>query len=169
MDPKQVLDTLPKGWVTKDEALKLTGRSLKRFEQAVAAANLDKQLLNNPGKRPTPIFRREDIEKLKKGTAQSVAVRRYPLITTSPITGMSVRQIEAQPAQAVSIDRLHLITQEQAQKLGYPRALLREWKRGINPPGIKYGVNGFRFSVSGLEEKLKAQLDRVAYETAYAK
>lgn len=154
-----VLSVIPEGYVAKPEAIQLSNRSLKGFEQTVAAQQIETLYVTNPGKRPLPIYKRTDIERIVKAepttTSQELVVAGTKALVRKP---RRVTPIEMPAQTGVSIDRMHLITQGQAHRLGYPISILREWRDSPTPPGIAYGKSGFRYSVPALAERMKQEI-----------
>ncbi len=155
-----ILAELPPGWITKPEAIRLLNRNVKTFEQIVRQHGIKSQLLENPGKRATPIYQRTDIERLVRPAGPTALVTQPtgpiqpihpPIQPPKPI--QPTRRLPAL-ASAMPVSELHLITAKQAHELGYPYELLREMKRRPNPPGIRYGKAGFRFSVPALRREV---------------
>ena len=159
---------LPPGWIIKTEAVKLLNRSVKTFEQIVRAQGVESQLLENKGKRATPIYRQGDIERLVRGPVVALAPTPplYPIQPPIQPIQPSPQKLLPAPAPAMPVSQLHLITAKQAHELGYPYQLLRELKARPNPPGLKYGKTGFRFSVSALlREMTNIGLDEKSTQT----
>jgi hypothetical protein len=146
--------TIPPGWISKPEALKRSNRSLKRFEQTIRREAIETRYTTNPGKRPMPIYRIEDIDRITKRGPQPGAM----ILSQQALVARPPKPAPPAPAAAppdISIDRMHLVSMKQAQKLGYPRELLRRWKGEAgdpNAPGVWYGKKSFKFSVAALHK-----------------
>ena len=145
-----ILSHIPAGWCTKPEALKITRKALKTFEQAVKAQGIKSRLLENPGKRPTPIYKRSDVQTLFKPRQTTALTVRGPQGLTRRPQAIAPPPPAKPILSSLEIAHMHLVTTRQAHALGYPLTLLRQLKKLPNPPG--YGSqSGFRFSVAALQ------------------
>lgn len=167
--PNQKPTLLQRGYITKTEALKLTGKSLKRFEQAIKAHNVPTTYVPVAGRRPIPTYPESAIKALPKSPASTTAAALTRAHAAPDILAeltAVLRELSEQraappaiaaaptppPATTADIAAKQLLTMTEAHRLGWPLATLRELKQRENPPGIRYGRNGraFRFSADAL-------------------
>lgn len=164
MNPQTIHSVIPPDYVTKPEAMKILNRSLKRFEAAVKDAGVTTEYVENKGTRPIAIYRRADIEGIRDGRTIAAPKALAPLgeriaAGLARLDNRDKLKAIAPPAAApvttVSIAEKHLVSQTEAHALGYPVELLRQWKNSDNPPGIRYGKTGFKFSVPALAKRME--------------
>lgn len=168
--PNQKPTLLQRGYITKTEAMKLTGKSLKRFEQAIKAHNIPTTYVPVSGRRPIPTYPESAIKALPKSPATTTAAaltRAQPRPDALAELTTALRELQrsaaswpgdllnaitaAQPT-TTDLAAKQLLTMTEAHRLGWPLATLRELKQRENPPGIRYGRTGrgFRFSADAL-------------------
>ena len=162
--PPPVEPAIRPGYLTKDEAMRKTGRSIKRFEQLISRAGIKPVFVSRPNTRPMPTYAQTDIERLMlPQNAGTVATRPS---APKPAAADAVRQLAellrgittapaqlnapaAGPATPPVADK-HLLTMKEAHLLGWPMDTLRMFKRMEVPPGVRYGKRGFKFSAEAL-------------------
>ena len=131
-EPNPVLKAIPPGWIAKPEAVRLSQRSLKRFEHAATQAGFKTQLVSNPGTRPIRIYRQSDVESIAKGakSPQTVPNRTVPDRTggTSLVPRSLVSVLEGllnRTGDAVPLAQKPRVTLREAVALGFPASELK--------------------------------------------
>ena len=154
---------LEPGYVTKPEAMQITGKSLKRFERAIRDYHIATKYVSVPGRRPMPTYSEHDLRVMAfKRTATVIT----PAPLDPPVTDLAAilrellaRNPPALPAPTTptaaaapltDIAAKQLLTMTEAHRLGWPMDTLRELKRRHDPPGVRFGRRGFRFSAAAL-------------------
>ena len=155
---RKITATIEPGWITKEEAMKLSGLTLKPFERWAARLEIPKQYVSVPGRRPVPTYREQEIKAaMQRPRAHLSASRVMNKLSDTLQQALETAQGKQQlalPAPEVKPvippDRKHLLTMKEAHELGWPLDLLRALKTQENPPGIRYGRRSFKYSADAL-------------------
>lgn len=143
---------IPSGYLTKPEAMKLLGRSLKIFEALIKKHNVQPIFVPMQGRRPAPTYAEADIRAIMRPvTAVEQQAKPQPQSQTAALIDAITRLIPAPADTSVPAHCKQLLTMAEAHALGWPVSLLRELKSREHPPGVRYGKRGFRFSASALQ------------------
>lgn len=154
---RKLTSEIPPGWITKDEAIRISGLTLKPFERWAQRLGVAKKYLPVPARRPIPLYREDEIRTaLQRPRAQMTTTRVMSNLTNTLQEAIATAhgQQLALPAPKAKIsippDRKHLLTMKEAHELGWPLDLLRALRMQDNPPGIRYGRKSFKYSADAL-------------------
>lgn len=160
MPEPTIATTIEPGWITKPEAIEITGISVKRFEQFVKRHHIRTGYVPVPGRRPMPIYPEADIRAVLKRPKAPRAVAADKSLAALSTTLQEIRKsareaFSPEVPNKVPADRKHLLTMREAHALGWPLDVLRRLKQRENPPGLWYGRRAFKFSADLLRMELE--------------
>jgi predicted DNA-binding transcriptional regulator AlpA len=116
-------------WISKPEACKLTGLSLKTIERLVTAGKIRMAYRRVPGRRPLAVLNPVDLETLAPQPAQPV---------TLPVKPVDVLSMLLQASSRVSLkDKLFLTVKEASELSGLSQAFLRRQIEAGSLPALR--------------------------------
>jgi excisionase family DNA binding protein len=150
-------------WLTKDEVMKMTGMSERTVERRVRDGDLRREYRSVPGRKSTPFFHPDDVEKLVNKTRNPVVLKSVPrrptkdLVRQGGVKGVPAKTSPSRLLLPASIPpsmpiekKLYLSLAEASLFSGLSKAFLRRLIEEKRLPAVK--DKGYKIRRVALEQ-----------------